>query len=68
MQYAFLGQSGMALSRLAFGAMTFGTQDMVPGVTNTIDVKTADTMAAMAMDAGVNLFDTTDLYTGGQSE
>ena len=68
MQYSFLGQSGIAISRLAFGAMTFGTEDMVPGVTNTIDAKTADTMVSMAIDAGINLFDTADLYTGGQSE
>ncbi len=68
MQYSFLGDSGVSISRLSFGAMTFGTQEMVPGVMNVIDEKTADTMVSCAIEAGVNLFDTADLYTGGQSE
>lgn len=68
MQYTTLGHTGLVVSRLAFGAMTFGTGDLVPGVTNNIDQTGADQMVSRALDAGINLFDTADAYTGGQSE
>ena len=68
MQYATLGHSGLLVSRLAFGAMTFGTGTMVPGVKNRIDQGEADRMVARALDAGVTLFDTADAYVGGESE
>jgi aryl-alcohol dehydrogenase-like predicted oxidoreductase len=68
MQYTTLGHSGLLVSRLAFGAMTFGTGELVPGVTNNIDQTGADQMVGRALDAGINLFDTADAYTGGQSE
>lgn len=48
--------------------MTFGTGELVPGVTNTIDQASANDLVALALDHGVNLFDTADMYTGGQSE
>jgi len=56
------------VSRLAFGAMTFGEGQLVPGVINKIDQVTADQMVNRAIEAGINLFDTADAYTGGQSE
>ncbi len=34
MQYTTLGHTGLVVSRLAFGAMTFGTGELVPGVGN----------------------------------
>lgn len=68
MQYTTLGHTGLVVSRLAFGAMTFGTGELVPGVTNNIDQTIADQMVSRALDAGINLFDTADAYTGGQSE
>ena len=68
MQYTTLGHTGLVVSRLAFGAMTFGTGELVPGVTNNIDQMVADQMVNRALDAGINLFDTADAYTGGQSE
>jgi aryl-alcohol dehydrogenase-like predicted oxidoreductase len=68
MQYTTLGHTGLVVSRLAFGAMTFGTGEMVPGVTNNIDQTMADQMVNRALDAGINLFDTADAYTSGQSE
>lgn len=68
MQYTTLGHTGLVVSRLAFGAMTFGTGELVPGVTNNIDQPVADQMINRALDAGINLFDTADAYTGGQSE
>lgn len=68
MQYTTLGHTGLVVSRLAFGAMTFGTGELVPGVTNNIDQTGADRMVSRALEAGINLFDTADAYTGGQSE
>lgn len=68
MQYTTLGHSGLLVSRLSFGAMTFGTGELVPGVTNNIDQAGADQMVGRALDAGINLFDTADAYTSGQSE
>ena len=68
MQYTTLGHTGLVVSRLAFGAMTFGTGELVPGVTNNNDQMVADQMVNRALDAGINLFDTADAYTGGQSE
>ncbi|MEH2325218.1 MAG: aldo/keto reductase [Nostoc sp.] len=68
MQYTTLGHTGLVVSRLAFGAMTFGEGQLVPGVTNNIDQSIADQMVDRALDAGINLFDTADAYTNGQSE
>lgn len=68
MQYTQLGNTGLVVSRFAFGAMTFGTGELVAGITNKIDQATADQMISRALDAGINLFDTADMYTGGQSE
>ena len=68
MQYTTLGHTGLVVSRLAFGAMTFGEGQLVPGVTNNIDQNMADQMVNRALDAGINLFDTADAYTSGQSE
>ncbi|MEA5505791.1 aldo/keto reductase [Halotia wernerae UHCC 0503] len=68
MQYTTLGKTGLVVSRLSFGAMTFGEGQLVPGVTNSIDQSIADQMVGRVMDAGINLFDTADAYTNGQSE
>ncbi|MBW4688464.1 MAG: aldo/keto reductase [Komarekiella atlantica HA4396-MV6] len=68
MQYTTLGNTGLVVSRLAFGAMTFGTGELVPGITNNIDQTMANQMVNRVLDAGINLFDTADAYTGGQSE
>ncbi|MEP0914451.1 aldo/keto reductase [Leptolyngbya sp. GB1-A1] len=68
MQYTTLGKTGLVISRLSFGAMTFGEGQLVPGVTNSIDQTIADQMVGRVIDAGINLFDTADAYTNGQSE
>lgn len=68
MHYVRLGTSGLIVSRLAFGAMTFsaGNKDM-PTVAK-VDAQLADQLIGYALDAGVTLFDTADLYAGGDSE
>lgn len=68
MQYTTLGRTGLVVSRLAFGAMTFGEGQLVPGVTNSTDQASANEMVSRVLDAGINLFDTADVYTNGQSE
>ncbi|MES2068755.1 MAG: aldo/keto reductase [Pseudomonadota bacterium] len=62
-QYFTLGNSGLRVSRLALGTMTFGT-DWGWGA----DKETARTMFNSYVDAGGNLIDTADLYTNGNSE
>lgn len=68
MQYTTLGHTGLVVSRLAFGAMTFGEGQLVPGVMNQIEQSQANQMVDRALNAGINLFDTADAYTNGQSE
>lgn len=66
MQYTHLGNSGLIVSRLAFGTMTFGTGNL-PSVYK-VDQRSADSLVGRALDAGINLFDTADAYADGQSE
>src|SRR5262245_39067342 len=69
MQYNRLGNSGLIVSRLAFGAMTFGSAAGTPfEVISKVDQKLATDLVAKALDAGINHFNTADVYTGGQSE
>jgi aryl-alcohol dehydrogenase-like predicted oxidoreductase len=67
MDYLPLGNSGLRVSRLTLGAMTFGGVD-ARGFRATVDQAGADRMVASALDAGVNLFDTADVYSLGVSE
>jgi aryl-alcohol dehydrogenase-like predicted oxidoreductase len=69
MQYTRLGNTGLIISRLAFGAMTFGSLPDHPmsHVFNTPE-KTADALVGRSLDAGINFFDTADAYANGQSE
>ena len=60
-----LGASGLEVSKLSLGAMTFGSG--MPPVT-TVDERDARVMVDHALDAGVNLIDTADVYANGQSE
>lgn len=71
MQYARLGNSGLIVSRLAYGVMTFGsnpdTKNPFASVSKTPQQE-ADTLIGRAIDAGINFFDTADGYTNGQAE
>jgi len=68
MQYSKLGNTGLIVSRLSFGAMTFG-KGMGPFATvSKVEEEAARTMMNMALDAGINFFDTANGYSGGQSE
>lgn len=68
MQYSRLGNTGLIVSRLAFGAMTFGTgRGPFPAISK-VDEEAARTMVAISLDAGINFFDTANGYGAGDSE
>jgi aryl-alcohol dehydrogenase-like predicted oxidoreductase len=56
------------VSRLGFGAMTFGSGSGPMGSVWKTPQDTADALVGRALDAGVTFFDTADAYAGGQSE
>lgn len=69
MQYARLGDTGLIVSRMAFGAMTFGTSEGIFASVAKVDGQPlANELIAKALDAGINHFNTADVYTEGQSE
>jgi len=67
MEYRQLGTSGLRVSTLTLGTMGFGGRGWAAAV-GTIDVDGARRQIAMALDAGVNLIDTADVYSAGLSE
>jgi aryl-alcohol dehydrogenase-like predicted oxidoreductase len=67
MEYRQLGRSGLRVSPLTLGTMTFGGRDKFSKVGAT-DVDGARRHIDMALDAGVNLIDTADVYSSGASE
>jgi aryl-alcohol dehydrogenase-like predicted oxidoreductase len=70
MQYVRLGDTGLIVSRLAFGVMTFGTTDpSSPFATvSKTPQQEAETLIGRSLDAGINFFDTADVYTNGETE
>jgi aryl-alcohol dehydrogenase-like predicted oxidoreductase len=67
MNTRFLGNTGVRVSELCFGAMTFGGRGYWKSV-GQVEQKEADEMVRLALDAGVNFFDTADVYSEGRSE
>ena len=67
MQYTRLGNAGLIVSRLSFGAMTFGSDPSISAIFK-VDRENARAMIERSLEAGVNFFDTADMYAGGQSE
>ena len=65
MNYRLPGRTGLRVSELCLGTMTFGS-----GFFNiaTVDQAGADEMVRRAIDAGINFFDTANVYSFGQSE
>jgi aryl-alcohol dehydrogenase-like predicted oxidoreductase len=62
MKYRFLGKSGLLVSRIALGTMTFGTEHWGCGE------QEAHEILKTYMDAGGNFIDCADVYAGGRSE
>jgi aryl-alcohol dehydrogenase-like predicted oxidoreductase len=67
MEYRQLGRSGLRLSKLTMGTMTFAGRGNFASVGNT-DLDGARRQIQMALDAGVNVIDTADVYSSGASE
>src|SRR4051795_8534625 len=67
MEYRQLGRSGLRVSTITLGTMGFGGTGWASPV-GRIDVEGARHQIALARDAGVNLFDTADVYSEGLSE
>ncbi|GEO81882.1 aldo/keto reductase [Pararhodospirillum oryzae] len=69
MRYTTLGNTGLVVSRLGFGAMTFGSGTGPMASVFKIETQgTADRLVGRALEAGVTLFNTADAYAGGASE
>ena len=65
MQYTRLGNTGLSVSRIALGMMTYGTPEWRPWV---LKEEASRPLVKRAVELGVNFFDTADMYSGGESE
>src|SRR6476469_1573020 len=65
MKYTQLGTSGLEVSRICLGCMTYGTPKWRPWVLDEVDSRP---FFRKALDLGINFFDTADMYSMGVSE
>jgi 1-deoxyxylulose-5-phosphate synthase len=65
MQYVNLGKTGMKVSRLCLGMMSYGSKQWRTWV---LEEKEAEPFVKRALEAGINFFDTADVYSTGESE
>ncbi|WP_417774310.1 aldo/keto reductase, partial [Stappia sp.] len=68
MEYRSLGNSGLKVPVLSFGAGTFGGSGPLFSNWGTSDATEARRLVDICLEAGVNLFDTADVYSQGESE
>ncbi len=68
MRYRRLGHSGLFVSELCLGTMTFGGSDDMWGQIGQLRQEEADTLLGTALDAGINFIDTANIYASGKSE
>ncbi|MCF8481699.1 MAG: aldo/keto reductase [Rhodospirillum sp.] len=68
MHYNQLGQSGLFVSELCLGTMTFGGGEGIWGAIGALQQRDANAMVKTALDAGVNFIDTANVYSAGLSE
>lgn len=67
MEYSFLGKSGLQVSRLCFGTMTFGGTHGFETLGKATEDE-AKRQVDICLESGVNIFDTADMYSRGLSE
>jgi 1-deoxyxylulose-5-phosphate synthase len=65
MKYTQLGRSGLTVSRICLGCMTYGTPKWRPWVLDEVDSRP---FFKKALELGINFFDTADMYSMGVSE
>jgi aryl-alcohol dehydrogenase-like predicted oxidoreductase len=65
MQYTRLGHTGLKVSRICLGMMTYGSPQWRPWV---MDEQASRPVVKHAVDLGINFFDTADTYSAGESE
>lgn len=68
MRYRRLGQSGLFVSELCLGTMTFGGNEGLWGQIGQLQQDAADDLMRCALDAGINFIDTANVYAEGRSE
>ena len=68
MEYRVLADTGVFVSELCLGAMTFGGRGQMWEVIGGMGQDAVDRMVARALDAGINFIDTADVYAAGESE
>jgi aryl-alcohol dehydrogenase-like predicted oxidoreductase len=68
MEYTTLGNTGLLVSKLCFGTMTFGDGRGLFNAISSVGQTGADELVKTSIDGGVNFFDTADNYTEGESE
>ena len=68
MEYRRLGASGFKVPPLSFGTGTFGGEGEFFQAWGSTDVKEARRLVDICMDAGVTMFDSADMYSGGAAE
>jgi aryl-alcohol dehydrogenase-like predicted oxidoreductase len=68
MEYAALGNTGLLVSKLCFGTMTFGDGRGIFKAISAVGQAGADELVKTSIDDGINFFDTADNYTEGESE
>ncbi len=67
-EYATLGNTGLLVSKLCFGTMTFGKGSGIFKAISNVGQSEADELVKMSIECGINFFDTADIYTEGESE
>jgi len=65
MEYTTLGKSGIKISKICLGCMTFGERESFTWLLNQ---EQTDEMVKRALDLGINFFDTANCYNNGTSE
>ncbi|MGA2596299.1 MAG: aldo/keto reductase [Bryobacteraceae bacterium] len=68
MQYQQLGPTGVFVSRLCLGTMTFGGGGAPWNIIGALSQAEADTLVGQSLDVGINFFDTANVYAVGESE
>ena len=68
MKYKALGRTGLFVSEICLGTMTFGGRGELWPIIGQLDQATANNLLRLSIDVGINFFDTADVYSEGESE